>query len=74
MMHNEVIDRLKSRFTRNLSDQDWDIPTEIDPPKSENTTINTALVSQETVMVCLTCGFRNHLKNNKCIKCDYLLP
>ena len=68
------LERLKARFGQNMVDQDWDVPTEIYTPKSENTEINTELVSQDTIMVCLTCGFRNRLKNHKCVKCDYLLP
>ena len=71
---SEKLERLKARFVRNMVDQDWDVPTEIYIHKSENTEINTELVSQDTIMVCLTCGFRNRLKNHKCVKCDYLLP
>ena len=69
------LERLKARFVRNMVDQDWDVPTEIYiPEKFPLDTINTELVSQDTIMVCLTCGFRNRLKNHKCVKCDYLLP
>jgi ribosomal protein L40E len=72
---NSVIDRLKTRFVRNLKEReediiDWEVPTEIYEP----TEINTALVTPHTVLICLTCNTHNHLKNHKCIKCDYLLP
>ena len=71
---NSVIDRLKTRFVRNLKERelDWDVPTETYTPELE--TINTELVSKDTVLICLTCNTHNHLKNHKCIKCDYLLP
>lgn len=71
---NSVIDRLKTRFVRNLKEReedmiDWEVPTEIYTPHLE--TINTELVTKDTVLICLTCGTHNHLKNNKCIRCDY---
>ena len=73
-----IMNRLKTRFVRNVEaqeDQEWDVPTEVYiPEKFPLETINTELVSQETIMVCLHCGFRNYLKNMKCIKCDYLIP
>ena len=69
-----VLERIKTRFVRNLKERelDWDVPTEIYTPELE--TINTELVTKDTVLICLTCGTHNHLKNHKCIKCDYLLP
>jgi ribosomal protein L40E len=69
-----ILERIKARFVRNLKERelDWDVPTEIYTPELE--TINTELVTKDTVLICLTCNTHNHLKNNKCVKCDYLLP
>jgi len=72
-----VLERIKTRFVRNLKEResemiDWDVPTEVYTPELE--TINTELVTKDTVLICSTCGTHNYLKNHKCIKCDYLLP
>ena len=69
-----ILERIKARFVRNLKERelDWDVPTEIYTPELE--TINTELVTKDTVLICSTCNTHNHLKNNKCVKCDYLLP
>jgi ribosomal protein L40E len=74
MSANTVLERIKARFMRNLKERelDWDVPTEIYTPELE--TINTELVTKDTVLICSTCNTHNHLKNNKCVKCDYLLP
>ena len=74
MSANTILERIKTRFVRNIKERelDWDVPTEIYTPELE--TINTELVTKDTVLICLTCNTHNHLKNAKCIKCDYLLP
>ena len=74
MSANTILERIKTRFVRNIKERelDWDVPTEVYTPHLE--TINTELVTKDTVLICLTCNTHNHLKNAKCIKCDYLLP
>jgi len=51
--------------------QDWEVPTEVHiQDKFSLETINTEMVSKETVSMCAKCGFHNHLKDNSCIRCD----
>ena len=72
-----IIHRLVTRANKNLQQDEsveWEAPTEIYEPPKGLETINTELVSKDTIMVCLTCGFRNRLKNARCVKCDYQIP
>jgi len=49
--------------------EDWELETEtyVEP---ELKTLNTELVSRDTVLVCHKCGIHNHLMDGTCIKCD----
>ena len=72
-----IMKRLLSRAEKNTQQDEsveWEAPTEIYEPPKGLETINTELVSKDTILVCLTCGFRNRLKNARCVKCDYQIP
>ena len=65
-----IMERIKTRFMKNLDVQDWDVPTEIHHVSDELKTINTELVSAHTISICSKCGIHSHLNDNSCIKCD----
>ena len=46
---------------------------ELRPDGGVNTTICTAIIAGETIMICPHCGGHNRLTNKKCVKCDYKL-
>lgn len=47
--------------------QEWDVPTETYIHEAE---IQTEDVSMNTQVICLKCGGKSYLKDQKCVKCD----
>ena len=82
MNTSKFIKEFEVRIGRKLEDKDKGVLSELldkhnildefdfDIDEFEPDTIETVLVSAETVFICPKCGMRNHLKDGSCIRCD----
>ena len=71
-----ILKRLKDRALGKIKEQnfdDYEIEDTVIEKVERLETINTEIVSKDTVFSCSKCGMRNRLNNGKCIRCDYNL-